>query len=295
MKKNISLIILLLIFALIVTGICIIVNKGESTPGTSEAGQGGAPASPGNTADTRTTASDTGASAASEHVGTMTPVTETEHVPEAPIVGKEYDLYGYTIVRDENGKDWITDYHGTDTEIWFTPDFGLLKPSAIGPGAFAGTKITVFRFSGDLTEIGERAFENCTELKEFTANTFEEENLTRIGYRAFAGTTSLSQFNIWDKDTISKNVIFIEAETFYGSGIEMIKLEGVYQIKERAFANCENLRELWIPANTMLFAESMLDGSQNVIVHCPNYSKAMEWCKEHSVMAMDSGKTRGDK
>ena len=300
MKKYLMMAAIIAALAIIVIGVIVITNNSTSTSAPSAAGQAGAETGTGGTEDVPGEAPRTEASEPSETppMGVKEEETEpeTEHIPEAPIVGKEYNIKGYVIVRDDNGKDWITGYTGSEKRIRFYPsEFGVLKPSAIGPGAFAGMDIEEFSCGGTITEIGERAFENCTKLVSFSTNSHSPKDLTRIGYRAFAGTESLHEFQIDEPDTVTENVVFIEPEVFQGSGIEKIKITGAYQIKARAFADCPHLRELWFPAETMVFANNMIENSPNVIVYCPNYSKAMEWCKEHVVMAMDSGKTRGDK
>lgn len=299
MKKHIILAAIIAVLAIIIVAVVVTMNSNEPTPAPSEAGQAGTKAATGVTEDrsgerpstTPSGPSETQSNPAKEEDAEP----ETEHIPEEPITGKEYNVYDFTIVRDENGKDWITAYNGSEKEIRISASkFGLLKPSAIGPGAFAGKDIEYFLFRGEITEIGERAFENCKKLRYFEVG-IEKETLTRIGYRAFAGTESLKEFIVSMDTVIPKNIVFIEPEIFQGSGIEKIQIGGAYQIKDRAFADCPFLRELWIPADTMVFANNMIENSPGVIIYCPNYSKAMEWCKEHVVMAMDSGKTRGQK
>lgn len=291
-KKYISLIIVLAVLALIVVGIVLIMQRAEPAPGATEPRQIATTGTAEGSDTTRVPTLDTEPSDASGGVPSDT--AEDTHIAEEPIVGKEYHLDGFTIVRDDNGKDWITAYDGEKT-ILRVGEFGLLKPTGIGPGAFAGTNIEDAYFYAEITEIGERAFENCKNLKTLTINNFHPEALTRIGYRAFANTPELTELYISYDHTGTKNVVFIESETFEGSGIRKFVVSGSYQIKDRAFANCKNLSELWISAETMELADNMLEGSPNVIVYCPTYSKAIEWCREHKVTALDSGRTWGHK
>ena len=114
----------------------------------------------------------------------------------------------------------------------------LLKVSGIGPGLFAGKSIKSFTTNIYFTERGERAFENCTQLEQVNLMLDyvpADQKLERIGYRAFAGTTSLKSF-IFPED-----VTFIEPEVLRGSGVQEIRVEGAYEIKSRAFADCPNL------------------------------------------------------
>lgn len=214
------------------------------------------------------------------------PVQETEHVPEPPIEGTEYHIKNYTIVRDENGKDWITAYDGDEEDVRFMSwDFtgSLLKISGIGPGLFAGKSIKSFTTNIYFTEIGERAFENCTQLEQVNLMLDyvpADQKLERIGYRAFAGTTSLKSF-IFPED-----VTFIEPEVLRGSGVQEIRVEGAYEIKSRAFADCPNLTDLYLPVTAMLFAEDMVTNYDGLIIHCPQVAKAWEWAKERHIAAL---------
>ena len=213
-------------------------------------------------------------------------VPETEHIPEAPIEGKEYHLNNFTIVRDANGKDWITGYDGDDMDVrvmsW---DFSgsLLHISGIGPGAFADKPIKSFYTNMYFTEIGERAFENCTQLEEVNLMLEyvpKDQPLVRIGYRAFANTPALKSF-IFPED-----ITFIETEVLCGSGVQEIRVEGAYQIKSRAFADCPNLTDLYLPVTAMVFADDMLTSYEGLIIHCPQVAKAWEWAKERHIAAL---------
>lgn len=214
------------------------------------------------------------------------PIQETEHVPEPPIEGTEYHIKNYTIVRDENGKDWITAYDGDEEDVKFMSwDFtgSLLKISGIGPGLFAGKSIKSFTTNIYFTEIGERAFENCTQLEQVNLMLDyvpADQKLERIGYRAFAGTTSLKSF-IFPED-----VTFIEPEVLRGSGVQEIRVEGAYEIKSRAFADCSNLTDLYLPVTAMVFADDMLSSYEGLIIHCPQVAKAWEWAKERHIAAL---------
>lgn len=92
--------------------------------------------------------------------------------------------YAYEIV---NGQAIVTAYLGEEKNVKVPGSFEGYPTAEIGDGAFEGNKyIETVTLPASVTEIGERAFKNCTSMTEITG-----EGVTSIGAEAFSGCTSL--------------------------------------------------------------------------------------------------------
>ena len=102
--------------------------------------------------------------------------------------------------------------------------------SVVIPDEYAGYKIT---------EIGYKAFENCTNLKSVTIG----QNVGTIKGNAFYGCTGLTSI------TIPGNVEIVYGNAFEGcSGLTSVTLEaGIRQIDGYVFSDCTRLSEIKIP------------------------------------------------
>lgn len=115
----------------------------------------------------------------------------------------------------------------------------------IGDGAFKQCKaLRVIEFPNDIPslKLGEESFSECASLQsvKISAST----NVKTIPAKAFWNCTMLSEF------TFSKNLTKIENDAFVATKIKTIILpEGLTEIGDRAFTNCESLEELSLPAS----------------------------------------------
>lgn len=88
----------------------------------------------------------------------------------------------------------------------------------------------------DLREIGDFAFYTCSSLAEFAP----VSPLSRIGSRAFGFCSSLQ------RSSINGDGLVIGDYAFTGCNmLDKLKFEGVYEIGEESFSNCQNLREVY--------------------------------------------------
>lgn len=136
------------------------------------------------------------------------------------------------------------------------------KITAIQSNAFAGTGIKDIKMPNTVTEIGNGAFNGCSNL--VTANI--PNSVTSIGYGVFSGCSNLVTINIPNSVTsigssvfkgcsnlttidIPDNLTNIGDETFNGCcKLTSINIpNGVIWIGDRAFADCELLKEIKIP------------------------------------------------
>ena len=114
---------------------------------------------------------------------------------------------------------------------------GTMPVVAIGDSAFItgnGKYITSIYIPATVESIGERAFENCTNLN--TVYLSEATALSSIGRYAFKGTTALGAI-----DLSATAVTVIRTGAFYGSGIATAALGNAVTIEAQGFYDCENL------------------------------------------------------
>lgn len=159
-------------------------------------------------------------------------------------------------LKEDKPYDWADGYGGTYTMVevnvssnktYFVPstltDIVINDVSAatlahdgspsISGSQFAGMKtLQSIRIGSGYSNIGERAFQNCSAL-----TTFDIEECSAVGYSAFEGCSSLSDFN-W---------------TFAASRIET-----------NTFKNCVNLTTLHLSSSVTFIATHALDGCKKL-------------------------------
>lgn len=159
-------------------------------------------------------------------------------------------------LKEDKPYDWADGYGGTYTMVevnvssnktYFVPstltDIVINDVSAatlahdgspsISGSQFAGMKtLQSIRIGSGYSNIGERAFQNCSAL-----TTFYIEECSSVGYSAFEGCSSLSDFN-W---------------TFAASRIEA-----------DTFKNCVNLTTLHLSSSVTFIATTALDGCKKL-------------------------------
>ena len=115
-------------------------------------------------------------------------------------------------------------------------------------------KMCVMVFDGDVTKIGENAFENCKTLTDIMI----PETVETIGDYAFAGCTSLGAYI---PSTTSK----APAKTPSRSGETTIVIpEGVTSIGAYAFMDCESLTSIIIPETVTSIGDGAFSGCENL-------------------------------
>ena len=133
----------------------------------------------------------------------------------------------------------ISDYNGTDTNV-FMPSYIYDYPIiAIGESAFASTKIVNVAIPDTVKEIGPATFSSCKYIESITL----PKGITSIGKRTFNSCEKLK--TIFIPDTVKE----IGQEAFaYCLALENIDLpKSVEVIGKSAFSNCIKLKSIKIP------------------------------------------------
>ena len=150
-------------------------------------------------------------------------------------------------------------------EIWYTAN-AKVEPTFDDALTFGAdvvsnvwdseTKRGVIAFNGDVTMIGEDAFNNCDKLTAITL----PEGVTTIGKRAFYDCDGLTEF------TIPNSVTTIETNAFYSCDIlaKVIIEDGVTTINQYAFQSCIGLTSITIPQSVTTLGRSVFSGCSNL-------------------------------
>ena len=168
------------------------------------------------------------------------------------------DFYEDFYILQSDGFVFITGYKGTADAIYIPGTINYL-PVKINTGAFLNCKSVTSIAFGDVSEIGDYAFEGCENLQDvtfygdvgdiveyafnncssLTSVTFEKE-VSNIGFRAFCGCDNLEK--VIFKGTAGK----IGEGAFKGCGKlqEVAFLGDVGDIGDRAFESCASLNDL---------------------------------------------------
>lgn len=173
---------------------------------------------------------------------------------------KVVQTFEYTVI---DGKAVITGYHGEDKSITVPASIDGYPVVKIGDGAFEGnTTITDVRLPDSVTEIGARAFKNCTALKSIYG-----PGVTSIGEEAFYGCINLTNVQFYQYIYYIGNNAFYavdlpnytqpltvyvragESTSFEGNTVigKVVYPEGVTEIPARTHYTNTRLNEVFLP------------------------------------------------
>jgi hypothetical protein len=129
----------------------------------------------------------------------------------------------------------------------------------IGNGAFKGSGLNHITIPNGVTNIGDSAFEDCSNLSRVTFNT----NLSYIPARAFKNCVALTSVEI------PGNIKTIKEEAFYGAGLTTVTLKsGVQTIENKSFANCK-INSITIPDSLTNRSGTALQGIESTAtIYC---------------------------
>ena len=149
-----------------------------------------------------------------------------------------------------------------ESAIFYTSsDNSIVTPKAeafdatILSNEYVGSK-GILVFDADVTQIGERAFENCTTLTGITI----PESVTSIGDYAFSGCTNLGA-----NDTpISMTQMFRAPSPFRSGETSIVIPDSVTSIGDYAFQNCTSLTSITIPNSVTSIGNGAFFGCENL-------------------------------
>ena len=151
-----------------------------------------------------------------------------------------------------------------NNEIWYiSDDDKIIKPN--NTEAFGANIVSymyengknVIKFDGDVVQIGDSAFKDCTALSSIVI----PNSVTLIGGNAFSGCTSLTSFTIGD------NVSSVEVSAFKGcsSLANVIIGNNVNTIASSAFEGCSSLTSVIIPNNVTYLGSSAFESCTSLV------------------------------
>ncbi len=191
-----------------------------------------------------------------------------------------YKLIGNTLYIEGTGtvdgdsKDSISHFVGLSNEIKnVIISDGITE---IGYKAFRNcTSLENIIIASSVTEIEDYAFNNCTALKSITI----PSSVTKIGAQAFNNCTALKSI------TLPSSVTKIGACTFYNcTSLESITIpSGVTEIGVYAFNNCKALKSVTIPSSVTKIDDSAFLHCDNLTVHGEAGSYAETYADEHNI------------
>ncbi len=169
---------------------------------------------------------------------------------------------------------------------------------SIGAAAFKDSGITVFSGAGELTQIGQSAFEGCTALTQAwffggstNNNVYLPESLRRIGPFAFKGCTSIKTFqmngqveeipegmlanctSLTQMSGGSKSILHFKRfgkDLFAGctamttTGASLTAFSSLEEIGEGAYQGCSNLSLAVFPASLQRIGQGAFSGCKSV-------------------------------
>ena len=136
-----------------------------------------------------------------------------------------------------------------------------------------------------LSTIGSSAFYGCAEDLTFFGYTGSrvESYANDSGYRFVALDAD------WDAEMIlPAGLKTIEEEAFVNGTFRTVRIpEGVRTIGSHAFAGCENLERIIIPASVETIALDAFEGADYLVVYCSAGSYAQQYASEHGYMIVE--------
>lgn len=133
----------------------------------------------------------------------------------------------------------ITQYNGTDLKVTVPSKIKGKVVSKIGKEAFFGANITMITLPKDLSEIGEAAFYECSDLE----TVIIPGRVKKIGANAFYGCTELKNILLPDSLKEIGSSIFYDCKSLSEISIPY----GIKVIPECAFKGCNQLRSIHLP------------------------------------------------
>ena len=181
------------------------------------------------------------------------------------------------VLETTDGSEWVIDsYIGEDEDVSLITEYGTLSFYILDDHAFANNEtIRNISIPEGIEEIGDYVFLNASSLYSVSLSA----TVTKIGIGAFSGTGELKAI-----DLESTGITEVCAYTFLNSGIEEVALpETCEKIANNAFAQCDNLLRVTIPASVTEIGEDAFRSADQVVINAPYGSYAIEYAKANGI------------
>ena len=174
------------------------------------------------------------------------------------IVGYDFEN-GEIVEMQPNNEIWYT--NGSTTKATIPSTTNAFDANVVSNTYDAAKECWVIKFDGEVTSIGESAFEDCSSLTSVTI----PDSVTSIGYSAFWNCSSLTSVTIPDSVTTIGDYAFEWCESLTSVTIG----DSVTTIGERAFYGCSSLISLTIGNGvTTIGSYAFYDCSSLTSVYC---------------------------
>lgn len=163
---------------------------------------------------------------------------------ESPAEDFEYEM--------EDGEVIITNYVGSELEIYIPAEINDRPVTVIGESAFEEYDMTFVYIPDSVTKIESGAFRYCACLTDVRFS----RNLTEIGYGAFSECTELTEVSLPDKLENIDMYTFSDCES-----LEKIELpNSLISIEDEAFCGCTSLSDVEFPVGLEYIGNNSFEG-----------------------------------
>ena len=170
------------------------------------------------------------------------------------ISNKNYEAGHWGGLKCEMEKESAIFYTSSDNNI-VTPANPDAFGATITSNVYDGSK-GILTFDGNVTQIGDHAFENCTSLTGITI----PECVEIIGDHAFSGCTNLGA----DNTPANMSQLFRAPALFRSGETSFVIPDGVISIGDYAFQDCTSLTFIAIPESVETIGEGAFKGCTNL-------------------------------
>ena len=201
----------------------------------------------------------------------------------------------FTYELDSNNYASITSYQGTSSNVTIPSTIDGYAVKTIANHAFNesrndtnGKVLTNVIISEGITEIGDFAFIDCTNLESVTV----PESVTDLGFQTFIGCSKLTKINIPSKVTKLQSMIFQD------TGFTEFEVPENVAEMNSSFRSCDNLKKVVIYNKNLSYYSTLLSGqvvdttpfelcSSDLVLYSYKDSTTERYANEHGITFKD--------
>jgi len=201
----------------------------------------------------------------------------------------------FTYELDSNNYASITSYQGISGNVTIPSTIDGYEVKTIANHAFNenrndtnGKVLTNVIISEGITEIGDFAFNDCTNLESVTV----PESVTDLGFQTFIGCSKLTKINIPSKVTKLQSMIFQD------TGFTEFEVPENIEKMNSSFRSCDNLKKVVIYNKNLSYYSTLLSGqvvdttpfelcSSDLVLYSYKGSTTEQYANEHDITFRD--------